>query len=167
MFLPSKLWPSRTNEHKGDGQIEKAGSGMFSRLLGRGDRPSPPAKAGPREALFDSFAAKADRNLGESDLHGEHPSTSMDSPTRQMERLTPLQPNTTLLDSKGKRHRGRIINFSATGVAVEADFAALNPDAVTHVGSMRVRAGRAMHHGMVFIFDKPLDPSRCKPSTVL
>ena len=69
--------------------------------------------------------------------------------------------STTLTDKRGKAIRARIINLSATGVAVEADFRIMPADTVSFVGAKPVKQGRAIRGGQVFLFDKPLDPARC------
>lgn len=165
MSFASRLWRLRTKAHSEDNASAKLKATLLSRLGGRA-KAETAGQAGAREVLFDSFVAKAERELA--------PTAPLDTPSledsdslRQAERYTPANPITTLVDNKGKRHRARIINFSATGVAIEADFAAVPADSITHVGSMRVAPGRAMRHGMVFLFEKPLDPARCSPQTVL
>ena len=95
------------------------------------------------------------------------PSDAEDDLSRQAERFVPDRRNTMLSDKRGKWIRARIINVSATGVAVEADFSLFPPDAVVLVGQKPVTCGRAIRRGQVFVFEKPLDPSRCNPQLVL
>ena len=166
MSFASRLWRLRTkvqdSEENPSGKLKAA---LIDRIGGR-TKAEPAGQTGPREVLFDSFVAKAERELAPT-VPVETSSLEDSDSLRQAERYTPTNSSTTLVDSKGKRHRARIINFSATGVAIEADFTAVPADSITHVGSMRVSPGRAMRHGMVFLFEKPLDPSRCSAQTVL
>lgn len=167
MSFASKLWTSRargTTSSAGKSKPSRGPRATLARILG-GSR-APDVKKVTHELLFDSFAAKSERELGGTE--GPEAQLADDSENlRQADRFIPTQPLTTLVDSKGKRHRARIINFSASGVAVEADFTTIPRESVTHVGSMRVLAGRQMRHGMVYLFEKPLDPDRCNPSTIL
>ena len=87
--------------------------------------------------------------------------------SRQADRFLPDKTSTTLTDKRGRVIRARIINLSATGVAIEADFRAMPADSVTTVGSKPVRPGRTIRGGQVFVFDKPLDPARCNKQVVL
>ena len=91
----------------------------------------------------------------------------VDEAARQADRFVPDRPVTTLTDTRGKSVRARIINVSATGVAVEADFSVMPVDTITYVGQKPVHLGRAIRRGQVFLFDKPLDPARCNKQIVL
>ena len=166
MSFASRLWRLRSKaQDSEDSSSGKLKAALINRLGGR-TKAEPAGQTGTREVLFDSFVAKAERELAPA-LPIETSSLEDSDSLRQAERYTPTNPSTTLVDNKGKRHRARIINFSATGVAIEADFAAVPAESITHVGSMRVTTGRPMRHGMVFLFEKPLDPARCSPQTVL
>ena len=81
--------------------------------------------------------------------------------TRSGERFVPRRTSVTITMQSGKKVSGRIINVSQTGVAVEADFAAVGRDGVVMVGSRPVVAGRRISLGRVFLFEKPLDPKVC------
>ncbi len=81
--------------------------------------------------------------------------------TRSGERFVPRRTSVTITMQSGKKVSGRIINVSQTGVAVEADFAAVGRDGVVMVGSRPVVAGRRISLGRVFLFEKPLDPKLC------
>ena len=81
--------------------------------------------------------------------------------TRSGERFVPRRTSVTITMESGKKVSGRIINVSQTGVAVEADFAAVGRDGVAMVGSRPVVAGRRISLGRVFLFEKPLDPMAC------
>ena len=81
--------------------------------------------------------------------------------TRSGERFVPRRTSVTITMQSGKKVAGRIINVSQTGVAVEADFAAVGRDGVVMVGSRPVVAGRRISLGRVFLFEKPLDPKLC------
>ena len=81
--------------------------------------------------------------------------------TRSGERFVPRRTSVTITMQSGKKVSGRIINVSQTGVAVEADFAAIERDGVVMVGSRPVVAGRRISLGRVFLFEKPLDPKLC------
>ena len=87
--------------------------------------------------------------------------------SRQADRFLPDKTSTTMTDKRGKVIRARIINLSATGVAIEADFRIMPADSVTTVGSKPVKPGRSIRGGQVFVFDKPLDPARCNKQVVL
>lgn len=171
MSFASKLWPSRAKEALGTaaGEAKTSPPTALTRLLRHtGVAAKPKGKPPHPEApIFDSFVAKAER---ERLRDAEIVDATLDAdagPSRQTDRFVPLQTNTTVLDDRGKRHRARIINLSATGVAIEADFAAIPADTITHVGSLRVSEGRTMRHGVVFVFEKPLDPDRCHAKTIL
>ena len=86
---------------------------------------------------------------------------------RQADRFVPDKAQTFLTDKRGKQIRARIINISATGVAIEADFEAMPADTVAVVGAKPVTLGRTIRRGQVFLFDKPLDPARCNRQIVL
>jgi hypothetical protein len=86
---------------------------------------------------------------------------------RQADRFVPVRSSTVLTDHRGKGVRARIINISATGVAIEADFRLMAPETVAMVGSKTVTPGRAIRGGHVFLFEKPLDLARCNPQIVL
>ena len=86
---------------------------------------------------------------------------------RKSERFVPVRSTTIFTDKRGKALRARIINVSATGVAIEADFRIMPANTVTMVGSKTVTLGRAIRGGQVFVFDKPLDPVRCNPQITL
>lgn len=86
---------------------------------------------------------------------------------RQSDRFVPDKAQTFLTDKRGKQLRARIINVSATGVAIEADFDAMPADTVVIVGAKPVTLGRTIRRGQVFLFDKPLDPSRCNRQIIL
>ena len=81
--------------------------------------------------------------------------------TRSGKRFVPRRTSVTITMQSGKKLSGRIINVSQTGVAVEADFAAIGRDGVAMVGSRPVVAGRRISLGRVFLFEKPLDPRLC------
>lgn len=87
--------------------------------------------------------------------------------TRNSERFVPLTTMTYLTVTGGKRYNARIINISQQAVAVEAEFTQIDPAAVTKVGAQPVKLGRAIRRGMVFRFDKPLDPALCGPNLIL
>lgn len=170
MSFASKLWPSRAKEALGTaaGESKTSPPTALTRLLRHTGVAKPKGKAPHVEApIFDSFVAKAERERLRAAENAEATSDADAGPSRQTDRFVPLQTNTTVLDDRGKRHRARIINLSATGVAIEADFAAIPADTITHVGSLRVSEGRTMRHGVVFVFEKPLDPDRCHIKTIL
>lgn len=87
--------------------------------------------------------------------------------TRAGERFVPRRTSVTITMQSGKKVSGRIINVSQTGVAVEADFAAVARDGVVMVGSRPVVAGRRISLGRVFLFEKPLDPKLCHADILL
>ena len=87
--------------------------------------------------------------------------------TRAAERFVPRRTATSLATANGKKLDARIINMSALGVAVEADFSQVRPDTVVMVGSHPVKQGRQITLGTVFLFVKPLDPKLCNPDIVV
>lgn len=79
-----------------------------------------------------------------------------------------LGKTTTILTTKsGKWLAARIINVSATGVAVEAEAADLRADDVAKIDSRPVTPGRRVAHGIVLVFQTPLKPEECGPDIVL
>ena len=86
---------------------------------------------------------------------------------RAHERFVPVATTTALTTSAGRRVQARIINVSRTGVAVEPEAGFADGREVTVVGNRRVRAGRCLALGMVFLFEKPLDPKSCHTGLVL
>lgn len=87
--------------------------------------------------------------------------------TRGAERFVPRTTSTSLTLAGGKRIDARVINVSRLAVAVEAEFATFDAATVTKVGSRPVRKGRAIRRGMVFSFEKPIDPALCGPNLIL
>lgn len=87
--------------------------------------------------------------------------------TRVAARFVPRRTKTILVSDGGKKVVARIINVSATGVAVEADFSQVSAESVVMVGERRVSPGRKIARGTVFLFEKPLPESLCGPDFIL
>ena len=87
--------------------------------------------------------------------------------TRDAQRFVPLKTKTFLTVSTGKKLDARIINMSASAVAVEADFSVTPPSTVTIVGSHPVKLGRKIALGAVFLFLKPIPPDRCTEAFII
>lgn len=86
--------------------------------------------------------------------------------TRAAERFVPRRIPTVLVTDSGKKLPARIINVSATGIAVEADFSQIPSAQIVMVGERRVSPGRKILRGTVFLFEKPLGPSLCTPDFI-
>lgn len=87
--------------------------------------------------------------------------------TRTAERFVPKKAVTFLMTSSGKSIAARIINMSASGVAVEANISNQGAKEIVKVGSHPVKPGRKIALGMVFRFVTPIDPKSCNPDIVL
>ncbi len=131
---------------------------IAARIVGK---PLPSDGSTPPQSVSSSFGLAAEAKPTTADAANDA------EVARQADRFVPVRSATVLTDNRGKGLRARIINVSATGVAVEADFRVMPADTVTMVGSKPVTPGRAIRGGHVFLFDKPLDPARCDPSIVL
>lgn len=147
-----------------------------TRLFGRGRKTEPTAFV-PTTEIAARIVGKPlvpsqfpggnrDPDAAEKASAGSEPEAAVVS-ERQADRFVPDKTVTFLTDKRGKQSRARIINISATGVAVEGDFGAMPADTVAMVGSKPVTVGRTIRRGQVFLFDKPLDPSRCNRQIVL
>jgi hypothetical protein len=164
MGSAAKFWPKRlfnfgSRSESEDGFV--ATTELAAKIIGTKTAESTPLGA----------QAKPVSSLDDLDLHDlpAPPTQPAQDPdlSRQAERFVPNKTSTTLTDKRGKTVRARIINLSATGVAVEADFRITPVDTVVMVGAKPVKSGRSIRGGHVFTFDKPLDPSRCNASIVL
>ena len=157
-FWPAKLF-GRSKKAKQDGAFVPR-TAMAARIVG--SNPADQADRSPEtpEILFDSFTSPPA-------MPEEANPASEITMERQADRFVPTRTSTVLTDSRGKQQRARIINISATGVAIEADFRIMPPESVTMVGAKPVTEGRAIRGGQVFLFDKPLDPARCNPQILL
>ncbi len=87
--------------------------------------------------------------------------------TRGAERFVPRRTGTVLMTDGGKKISARIINVSALGVAVEADFSQVNPQSIVMVGERKVKSGRKISRGTVFLFDTPLPKHLCGPDFIV
>ena len=96
-----------------------------------------------------------------------NPQAKTSSDTRGATRFVPLRAKTSLTIIGGKKMDARIINVSATGIAVEADFTAVGPESIEAIGLRKVLPGRRIRRGAVFLFVKPIDPKLCKPEIVI
>ena len=99
------------------------------------------------------------------DFVGAHATPFTD--TRRALRFVPLRSKTSMTLIGGKKMDARIINVSATGIAVEADFSAFGPEAIEAIGLRKVMPGRKIRRGAVFLFVKPIDAKLCKPDIVI
>lgn len=166
MASAAKYWPSRLFGRKASSEPEtgfKPTTELAARIVGK---PIVGTQRSPDDTTTrESLPEFADLEL---EFAGEPGTPANDLvASRQSQRFVPVRAATALTDSRGKQIRARIINLSATGVAVEADFRAMPPDTITMVGSKTVRTGRPIRGGHVFVFDKPLDAARCNPQIVL
>ncbi len=87
--------------------------------------------------------------------------------TRVAPRFVPRRTKAVLVSDGGKKVTARIINVSATGVAVEADFSQVSAGSIVMAGERRVSPGRKIARGTVFLFEKPLPESLCGPDFIL
>lgn len=87
--------------------------------------------------------------------------------TRGALRFVPRKTKTFLTVTAGKKLDARVINMSAAGVAVEADFSVASPASVTMVGSHPVKPGRKISLGFVFLFLKPIAPEHCTEDFII
>jgi hypothetical protein len=160
MISTSKLWPFRPRTRTLPAAVRPT-TAAAARILGTPQSQAPEEPELPRaQSDMPPVSARTETDVDASD-------DQVAETTRKFERYVPVRPHTTLLDDRGKRHGARIMNLSATGVAVEANFGQLDVRSITHVGATPVKAGRRIQRGMVFIFDKPLDPTRCSENTTL
>ena len=161
MGSAARFWPRRLFGRAGKEQADQGfvpTTEIAARIVGK---PLAASEA-PRDALEDDQGAAPSAAL----LLDWADDADSDS-TRQAERFVPDRPFTTLTDKRGKVLRARIINLSASGVAIEADYRVMPPDTVAMAGSKPVTPGRAIRGGHVFVFNKPLDATRSNKQVVL
>ena len=163
MGSATRFWPSRLFGRAGKDQPAQGfvpTTEIAARIVGK-----PLAASAMRRDDLEADPAVASNDalhLDDADESGADAESA-----RQAERFVPDRPFTTLTDKRGKVIRARIINLSASGVAIEADYRVMPPDTVTMAGSKTVTSGRAIRGGHVFVFDKPLDAGRSNTQVIL
>lgn len=157
-FWPAKLF-GRSTKTDADATFVPR-TAIAAKIVGQANGWSPSADTPEPAVAFDSFTPPP--SLPAADAPSQDGAME-----RQADRFVPTRTGTTVTDTRGKSQRARIINVSATGVAVEADFRLMPPNTITMVGAKPVAPGRAIRGGHVFTFDKPLDPARCNPQILL
>lgn len=123
---------------------------------GRGMPPQEPSSTIPRDVLSSRAASSFVRI--EDSAAGDD---------RASDRFVPAMTTTSLTTATGKRVAARIINMSRNGVVLEPEPGTVEPREVVMVGTRPVRPGRVVRPGMVFLFEKPIDPKLYEPNIVL
>jgi hypothetical protein len=129
------------------------------------------ALGGPKTSIRQMSAGSTfspdDRLAKKPVLNPPSPPEEPGTETRAAKRFVPRRTATSLTTTTGKKLDARIINVSSLAVALEADFSNIGADPIVTVGLRPVRQGRRIMRGMVFLFEKPLDPSLCRPELIL
>jgi hypothetical protein len=89
------------------------------------------------------------------------------SETRANGRFVPRQRHTSLGLKNGKKYDAQIMNLSAHGVALEADFSKIKIEDVISVGSRSVTHIRILRMGGVFRFVNALGQHECTANIIL
>lgn len=93
--------------------------------------------------------------------------TAFPTETRNAARFVPRRTSTVLVADNGKKIAARIINVSALGVAIEADFSQAPAQTIVMAGTRKVKPGRKIARGAVFLFETALSASLCGPEFIL